>query len=267
MFEGKIAIVTGAASGIGKELARALAQRGTHVVLTDVDSQLLETTSQEIAGSTEHHTVDVTDAAAVEQVVRDTVAKHGRLDFIFNNAGIAIFGDARDMSLEDWNRLVDINIRGVIHGVAAAYPIMVAQGHGHILNTASASGLAPTPGGTGYSMTKHAVVGLSTSLRSEARRHGVRVSAICPGFIETPIFNNAKMLTKIDRQDAIDELRGAVHQPDALANAVMRGIERNKAHIVFTPFAHIGWRLYRFFPGLMERALDLTNRRNPLLPR
>jgi len=126
-FAEKIAVVTGAASGIGKELSRSLLQRGTQVVLTDVDAERLAATEAELSqvGNTESEVLDVTDADAVQRVVSDTARRHGRLDFMFNNAGIAIFGNAKDMTREDWQRLVDVNIRGVIHGIQAAYPIMV----------------------------------------------------------------------------------------------------------------------------------------------
>ncbi len=266
-FANKTAVVTGAASGIGKELSRALLKRGTRVVLTDIDRDTLDSTEKELSqlGETEAHLLDVTDADAVDSVVGEVAQRHGRLDFMFNNAGIAIFGNAKDMTREDWQRLVDINIRGVIHGVSAAYPIMIEQGSGHILNTASAAGLAPTPGGTGYSMTKHAVVGLSTSLRAEANLYGVRVSAICPGFIDTPIVQNAKMIN-IDRDQAMREFKLKFHSPVALAERVMAGAERNQPIIVFTTFARVGWLLYRMMPFAANRLLPSTLRDNPLFP-
>lgn len=267
MFSGKVAIVTGAASGIGKEISRALVARGATVVMADIDTDKLAESGRELgADKTETHVVDVTDAQGVESLVKDTAARHGRIDFIFNNAGIAIFGNARDMTLDDWNRLVDINIRGVIHGVAAAYPIMIAQGHGHIVNTASAAGLAPTPTAVGYGMTKHAVVGLSTSLRVEASMYGVKVSAVCPGFIETPIVQNAKMIN-IDREQALREFPLRLHSAEELAKAIVRGVERDQPIIVYTAFAHVTWWLYRLAPRFLLRFMQLSIRRNPMLPK
>jgi NAD(P)-dependent dehydrogenase (short-subunit alcohol dehydrogenase family) len=266
-FEGKVAIVTGAASGIGKEISRALVARGATVVLADIHAENVAAAADELGrDKTEPRVVDVTDAQAVADAVRDVVDRHGRLDFMFNNAGIAVFGNARDMTLDDWNRLVDINIRGVIHGVAAAYPLMTRQGFGHIVNTASAAGLAPTPGGTGYSMTKHAVVGLSTSLRVEASRYGVRVSAVCPGFIETPILQNAKLID-IDKEEAMRQLPFRFHSAVDLARAVLRGVERNQGIVVFTPFARFGWYFYRLSPALAQRLQVRLVRNNPLLPK
>ncbi len=264
-FDGKVAIVTGAASGIGKEIARALLARGATVALADNHAANLATAADELGRQkTEPHVVDVTDAQAVADLVRDVAARHGRLDFMFNNAGIAVFGNAQDMTLEDWNRLVDINVRGVIHGVAAAYPLMIDQGGGHIVNTASVAGLVPTPSGVGYSMTKHAVVGLSSSLRIEAARYGVRVSAVCPGFIDTPIVQNAKVI-KLDRERMLREMPVRFHSPVALAQAVLHGVERNRGIIVFSGFARFGWYFHRLSPAFMTRMLAAGARRNPML--
>src|SRR5438552_680116 len=162
-FAGKIAIVTGGASGIGRAVGAQLVRHGARVVLADINGDSARATA-EAFGAASAATVDVTDAAAVEQLVTNTVAAHGRLDYLFNNAGIAIMGEARNMTLADWTHLIDVNLRGVVNGVVAAYPAMLRQGFGHIINTASLAGLVPTPGATGYATTKHAVVGLSTSL-------------------------------------------------------------------------------------------------------
>ena len=113
----------------------------------------------------------------------------GRLDLMFNNAGITWGGDTELLTLDQWNAIIDVNIRGVVHGVAAAYPLMVRQGHGHIVNTASMAGLAAAGQITSYVMTKHAVVGLSLALRSEAAGRGVGVLAVCPTAVETPILD------------------------------------------------------------------------------
>lgn len=190
----------------------------------------------------------------MQRLVTETAATYGRLDYMFNNAGVALAGKTRDMTLADWNRLIDVNLRGVVHGVVAAYPVMIAQGFGHIVNTASAAGITPTPGLTGYATTKHAVVGLSTSLRGEAARHGVRVSVVCPGLIDTPIKDNMTLLNT-DRQALLKSIPLKLHPPEACARAALRGVERNQAIIVVTAFAKIGWLLYRLSPALMGRLI------------
>jgi len=183
---------------------------------------------------------------------------------MFKNAGVALAGEVRDMTLSDWNRLIDVNVRGVVHGVAAAYPLMLAQGFGHIVNTASAAGLGPVPGFTAYAMTKHAVVGLSTSLRGEARRRGVRVSVVCPGMINTPLVQTMTLLN-VDRAAALQQVR--LLPAERCAASVLRGVAKNQAIIVVTPFAWITWRLYRLAPALVIRLLELGASRSPVLAR
>jgi NAD(P)-dependent dehydrogenase (short-subunit alcohol dehydrogenase family) len=262
----KVAIVTGGASGIGRALAEELARNGARVVVADVNGEGARQVAADIArtGRASAATVDVTDAGAVESVVRETAVEHGRLDYLFNNAGIAIMGDARLMTLADWNRLIDVNLRGVVHGVAAAYPIMVRQRFGHIVNTASFAGLTPNPGFTGYAMTKHAVVGLSTSLRAEAAHFGVRVSALCPGVIDTPIKDAAHMLGAVDRKAVVEGLPIKMYPPAACARDALRGVVRNRPIIVVTTPAKLGWYVYRLAPRVWIRIAQSFVWRNPL---
>src|ERR1700727_785899 len=140
-------------------------------------------------GSATSATLDVTDPAAVKAAVDAVVTRAGQLDLMFNNAGIAWGGDTELLTLDQWNAIIDVNIRGVVHGVTAAYPVMLRQGHGYIVNTASMAGLTPAGQITSYVMTKHAIVGLSLALRSEAVSRGVGVLAVCPGAVETPILD------------------------------------------------------------------------------
>jgi short-subunit dehydrogenase len=196
----------------------------------------------------------VTDAGAVEKLVREVADEHGRLDFMFNNAGIAVIGDAGQMSLEHWNRLVDVNIRGVMYGTVAAYARMRTQGHGHIVNTASMAGLIPTPQFTAYAMTKHAVVGLSQSLRMEAVRYGVRVSVVCPGIIDTAMAHNAEVVGGIDRERMKKEVPVSFYPAADCARDVLHGVEKNRAVIVVTNFAKAVCTFYRLAPSA-ARAL------------
>ena len=267
-FTGKVAIVTGAASGIGRALATELAAQGARVVVADIDGDAARAAAAEIPEATAY-TLDVTDADAVARAVEETAAVAGRLDLMFNNAGIAIFGEARDMTLADWNRLIDVNLRGVVHGVAAAYPVMIRQGSGHIVNTASAAGLAPAPGAVGYATTKHAVVGLSTSLRAEAAAFGVRVSVACPGFIDTPIKHRTKLVSVAESERAalLAASPFRLHPADACARAILRGVARNQAIVTFTALARSGWWLYRLSPALMDAVARRSAATNPVLGR
>ena len=150
--------------------------------------------------------VNVRQAAGVQALVDDTVRQHGRLDYIFNNAGIGVGGEIRDLTVEHWRAAININLLGVIHGVAAAYPIMVRQRAGHIVNIASLAGVITSPGLAPYAMTKGAVVALTRALRAEAAALGVRASVVCPGFVDTAIFDNA-IGVKFDKADLLDHLR------------------------------------------------------------
>jgi NAD(P)-dependent dehydrogenase (short-subunit alcohol dehydrogenase family) len=266
-FDGRIAIVTGGASGIGAALVRALTARGAVVTIADLDEAGGKTVADEVSpggqgggrGSASVAVLDVQDAAAVSDLVSQVRTEHGRLDLMFNNAGIAIGGTVDELTLDHWNRVIDVNLRGVVHGIHAAYPVMLAQGDGHIVNTASLAGLVPGPGLAPYVATKHAVVGISLSLRAEAASRGVKVSAICPGFVDTPLLGRVNpdlpQTQASENAAALASRLGKLYQADLLAQDVLRGIERNKALIVAPRSARVAWRLGRYAPGLLMRTI------------
>jgi NAD(P)-dependent dehydrogenase (short-subunit alcohol dehydrogenase family) len=251
-FAGKQAIVTGAGSGIGAALCRALTAAGAEVVCTDIDEAAAARTAEPLGARSAR--LDVTDAAAVQRCVDDVVDRTGRLDLMFNNAGITWGGDTELLTLDQWNAIIDVNIRGVVHGVAAAYPQMVRQGHGHIVNTASMGGLTAAGQITSYVMSKHAVVGLSLALRSEAAGRGVGVLAICPAAVETPILDKGAIGGFVGREYY---LKGqgikTAYDADRLAGDTLKAIERNKALLVKPRRAHAAWLFSRLAPGLMQR--------------
>lgn len=251
-LEGKQAIVTGAGSGIGAALSRALVAAGAEVLCTDIDGDAAARTAEALGAHSAR--LDVTDAAAVQAAVDGVVDRAGRLDLMFNNAGIVWGGDTELLTLDQWNAIIDVNVRGVVHGVAAAYPLMIRQGHGHIVNTASMAGLAAAGQLTSYVMTKHAVVGLSLALRSEAAAHGVRVLAVCPAAVETPILDKGAVGGFVGR-DYFLQGQGVktAYDADRLAADTLRAIARNKALLVKPRRAQASWLLARLAPGLMQR--------------
>ena len=259
----RIAIVTGAASGIGKALASALVARGDTVVLADIDGDGAERAASELArhgpGTGTPAVLDVRDAAAVQALVDQTHEKQGRLDLMVNNAGIGVGGEASEMLLAHWDRVIDVNLHGVVHGVHAAYPIMIRQRSGHIVNTASLAGLIPAPRLTPYAMTKHAVVGLSLSLRLEAVAYGIGVTAVCPGFVDTPILDKGGPddLPKpagIERgREIARHFQPRLYSPDRLAQDILRGIDRNAALVVSPASARVAWYLRRHAPFVINR--------------
>lgn len=261
----RVAIVTGAASGIGLALSDALVRRGDLVVIADVDADGAEREAARLdargaPGAARAAALDVRDAAAVQDLVDRTVSDHGRLDLMVNNAGIGVGGEVLELTLAHWDRVIDVNLRGVVHGVMAAYPLMVAQRSGHIVNTASLAGLVPSGLLTPYVTTKHAVVGLSLSLRQEAAGKGVKVTVVCPGFTDTPILDKGgpddlpkPSLATHARQMAEHQFR-RLYDPDALARDIMRGIDRNKAMVVAPASARVAWRMQRLAPPVISRV-------------
>jgi NAD(P)-dependent dehydrogenase (short-subunit alcohol dehydrogenase family) len=251
-FRDKVAIVTGGASGIGRALCGELAHRGARVVVADLNATGATEVAVEIVrsgGTAEAQPLDVTSAEAVEALVADVSETHGRIDYLFNNAGIVVIGEERDVMLADWERVLAVNLYGVIHGVRAAYPRMLQQGFGHIVNTASLAGLTPAPTEISYTASKYAVVGLSCALRIEAADLGVRVSVVCPGLIDTAIPHHAVLRGGLDRQMVLDlAARSRPLSPDKCATVILRGVERNKAIIVVTPLAKVIELLTRISP-------------------
>ena len=260
-FQGAVAIVTGGASGIGRALSEALARRGASVVLADVQAEEAAAVAASLAASgrsASASTLDVTDFASVKRLVERVAEEHGRLDFVFNNAGIGVGGEIRDHTIDAWNRIIDVNLRGVVHGVQAAYPIMLRQRFGHIVNTASMAGLMPAPLTTSYSTTKHAVVGLSKALRVEAAGLGVRVSVLCPGVIRTPLLSGGKYgifvgaLPEREQREAALRYFGRFRPMDVglFAAKVLDQVARNRAIIVVPAWWKLLWWLDRLSPTL-----------------
>ncbi|MEK8017534.1 MAG: SDR family oxidoreductase, partial [Candidatus Parabeggiatoa sp.] len=196
-FKDKVAIVTGGASGIGRALCEALAQKGAVVIAADINSESVQQVAAAITlngGRVYPAYLDVSQADEIEKLIEKTVSQQGQLDYMFNNAGILITGEVQDMTLEDWHRLFNVNLLGVMYGTTMAYQVMVKQRFGHIVNIASLVGLIPAPMLTAYSTTKYAVVGLSTSLRAEAASLGINISVVCPGWIETGIYEASTVI-------------------------------------------------------------------------
>ena len=259
---GQVAIVTGGGSGIGEALCRELARRGTRVVVADIDGENAGRVTAAIAaggGQAEARTIDVASEPDVTRLVQDTASAHGRLDYLFNNAGIAIGGDARDLTLDHWHRVLDVDLYGVLHGIRAAYPIMARQGSGHIVNTSSAAAFFAAPGNAPYCTAKHALVGLSLSLRLEGADLGVKVSCVCPGFVRTNIYQNAQAVgMALAAGVPREQLAGpptTMMAPSRAAQLILDGVARNKALIVFPASMRWARRATYFLPGLSDRIL------------
>ena len=247
----RTAVVTGGGSGIGRALCRLLAERGAVVHVVDRDGAAAAAVVEDISrscGRAEAHRLDVTDPAALDALAGRLAP--GGVDLLFNNAGIGHAGPVAQTPLEDWQAVVDVNLLGVVHGVHAFLPHLLAQARrAAVVNTASLAGLVPVPGLVPYSATKWAVVGLSRGLDRELAGTGVRVHALCPGGVDTAIARTATL--RGPYAEAVGELaaRLARHgtSPDVVARAALDGVARGRA-VIATP------RYQVFPPWLLDRV-------------
>lgn len=261
-WKDRCALVTGAGSGIGRALAVELARRGARVFVTDLDGGTAVEVARLLGGGAASAALDVRDADRFREVVSEAIERGGRLDALFNNAGIGVSGEAVEFGPEHWRRVIDVNLYGVVNGIAAAYPVMVRQGAGDIVNIASLAGLGTAPFLAPYAASKHAVVGLSTSLRIEAAMHGVRVNVVCPAAIDTPLLDrdNPSDLPAVswrpNTRRYLTRLSGAPYPADRFAREALDAVERNQGIIVIPGRARLAWRIGRLLPKLAERTVS-----------
>jgi NAD(P)-dependent dehydrogenase (short-subunit alcohol dehydrogenase family) len=268
-LSGKVAFVTGGASGIGAALATALADGGATVWIADRQVGAAQELAQRLnsgGGQAQAVELDGRDYPSFERVVAQAVQQSGRIDYLFNNAGIGVAGEIDAYELADWNDVFDVNLRGVVHGIQAVYPIMIRQRSGHIVNTASMAGLVAAPGSASYTATKHAVVAISKVLRVEGERHGVQASVLCPGAIRTPILTGGKYgrmtMTGLSDQQMLkfwEPMRPMA--PEKFAERALRAVLRGDAIIVLPAWWKAIWYLDRISPTLSMRASRLTLKR------
>lgn len=255
-YRDAVAIVTGGASGIGRALGEELARRGCEVVLADVRREAAGEVAAKIreqGGRASAQALDVTDADAVDRVLHETLERCGRLDYMFNNAGIALNGRFEDFELSHWRKIVDINLMGVVHGTRAAHRHMSVQGFGHIVNTASFAGIFPWPTTAPYTASKHAIVGMSTALRAELADAGIRVSVLCPGTILTPMIEQGASPERWVGSYSQDKLERFFKSasglaPDVFARKALDRVARNEAMIVLPASYRMLWLLNRTSP-------------------
>ena len=257
----RTALITGGASGIGLALTRALVSAGDHVVIADLDG---DAAAKVVAGLTgpgtaEAVALDVRDGDAVAALIHRVDAERV-LDLLVNNAGIGVGGRFEELTARHWALQMDVNVMGVVHGCLAAYPLMRARGAGQILNTASMAGLLPAPGLSPDATRKHAVVGLTKSLRAEAAPHGVRVSALCPGWVNTPLLdmdNPPELASGITGgvRKLVPAMKTGKPVPASLVAAdALSGLARNKGVIVTPRAARVAWWASRLSPALVDRS-------------
>ncbi|MEI5098954.1 SDR family oxidoreductase [Streptomyces sp. PmtG] len=272
-FSGQLVlIITGAGSGIGRATAFAFAEAGARVVAVDRDAEGAARTAEmaRLVGAPEAwpETVDVSDEQAMEKLAEKVATEYGVVDVLVNNAGIGLSGAFLDTSAEDWKRVLDVNLWGVIHGCRLFGKQMAGRGQGgHIVNTASAAAYQPSRALPAYSTSKAAVLMLSECLRAELAGQGIGVSAICPGFVNTNITATARFAGVSAEEESRRQKRSARlyglrnYPPEKVADAVLRAVVRNQAVVPVTPEARGAHLMSRFTP----RALRAIARMEPPL--
>lgn len=260
-FNNKQVLVTGAASGIGQATAMAFARVGAQVWLSDLNEAGLAETAgmiREAGGSAQMLVCDVADPDSVEAMAGQVHAQIEALDILVNNAGIGSAGRFLDVSLNTWHKVIDVNLMGVVHGCQAFLPAMVKRGQGgHVVNTASAAAFFAGAEMPVYAASKFAVLGLTESLRADMASHGIGVSAICPGVINTPIVKNTIMEGAMGegdvQQKVVSFYEKRNYSPDQVADAILKAVQRN---IAVQPVSPEAWGMYlgkRLVPGLLGK--------------
>ena len=253
----KTALVTGGGSGMGRGLCQKLAECGAIVFCTDINLANAEETVKLIGNDTAiARKLDVTSLPDFEGVVGEMVAAHGRIDLIFNNAGMGIFGELRDISIAQFKKVMDLNFYGVLHGSHTAYQQMLKQGWGQIVNTSSLTGLvAMIPLVGPYGASKHAVLNYTRVLRNEARAFNIKANAVCPGYIDTPIVDALPVINAKPEwsREASKQFEPGLPVAKAV-DYILKGTAANKELIFFPRVARLILQFSRLFKGLYLKA-------------
>ncbi|AZG84376.1 SDR family oxidoreductase [Pseudomonas syringae pv. pisi str. PP1] len=223
-IQGKVVLITGASSGIGEAAARLIAAKGANVVLGARRIERLQTLAADIeaqGGSARFCALDVTDALDMQAFADFATHAFGKIDVIINNAGVMPLSPLAALNIAEWNQMLDVNVRGVLHGIAAVLPSMQAQGHGQVINISSIGGLAVSPTAAVYCATKFAVRAISDGLRQETDK--IRVTVVCPGVVESEL---ADSISDETARDAMKAFRKVALEPDAIARALVYAIEQ-----------------------------------------
>jgi NAD(P)-dependent dehydrogenase (short-subunit alcohol dehydrogenase family) len=257
---GRQVLVTGAASGIGLECARAFARRGANLVISDINATALETARAEISAMGVQclaRTCDVAREASVAEFAGAVQQAVGPIDVLVNNAGVAFLGGFEETPLAEWRRIYDINVLGIVHCIRAFLPAMrQAGGARKIVNVASLAGFAPAPNMSAYAASKHAVVGLSEVLAMELHGTGISVLVVCPGIINTAIVHvspTAPGMSTAQIQKLQQYYADEGCHPGVVAEDVVRGVERDASFLFTGPSAKLGYQAMRISRGLARR--------------
>lgn len=263
-FAEKVAVVTGAGSGIGRALASELAARGCNLALADVDSNSLESTAATLRREGLHlstHTLDVSDRESVHAFADKVLTQHGQVNLVINNAGVAVSQTIAELRYDDFEWLMGINFWGVVHGTKAFLPHLLARGEGHIVNVSSIFGIVSMPTQGAYNASKFAVRGFTEALRQELCETAIKVSCVHPGGIRTNIARSARFYQGIDgKTDAskaaarFDKL--ARTSAEQAAQSIIKGIQAGRPRILIGADARFLDHIQRLMPASYPRLLS-----------
>jgi len=257
MLNGKVVFISGASSGIGAITAKMLAERGAIPVLTGRNLDKLRETAELIKGKCAYYQMDVTNTEQVQQTVEAVIKKYGKIDILLNNAGYGKFAYLLDETVESFEQMMDTNYMGIVRCTKAVLPHMVKQGSGHIVNIASMAGKIGSAKSTGYTATKHAVLGFTNALRMEMKLMGIVVSAVNPGPIDTPFFSLADPTGSY-----VKNVSWFMMKPTYVAKMIIRVMEHKKSEVDLPKTAALGIKLYQLFPRTADRLFGgLFNRK------
>ena len=254
-FSDKISFVTGGASGIGQAICLELGCRDSVVIVADKDLKGAQETGrklEKIGKVGEAVFLDISNEQQFHDALCSVVKRYGRLDYLFNVAGISLVSEIRDIESQKWKDVIDVNMMGTVYGSKMAYDIMLRQGYGHIVNIASAAGLMAQPTTFAYTMSKHAIVGFTKCLIAEARDFNVDVTLVCPGYVQSNIFTSCE-LVNVAREDIIALVPFNPMDTAKAAAKVVHGVSKRKQIVVFPFHAKFAWALCRMFPSLSIR--------------
>ena len=257
-FPQKRAFVTGAASGLGLAICKRLAARGWRLLIADINEQRLQEadTSLRSLGATTHALVlDVSNASELGEAAALLRQQWNGVDMVFNNAGIANAGAIDELTLEDWQRTIDIDLWSVIHGCRIFTPMLKAQGGGYIVNTASSAGTLAGPEMAAYNVAKAGVVSLSETLKTELGKDNIGVSVICPTVFVTSLGETLPGARQME-SNLLKQLEQSNVTADDIVDDMMRAIARNRLYVITQTDARWGWRIKRFFPELNTRLIS-----------
>lgn len=248
----KVIVITGASSGLGKEIALEAAKAGANVVITGRNKVRLEHVMTSLAafnGKHASYVMDVNETDSVNRVIQQIYNDYEQIDVMINNAGYGLFAAINEMTVEQYEQMMNTNFLGVVRCTKAVLPIMLEQGNGHIINIASLAGMIGNAKSTSYASTKHAVLGFTNSLRMELRGKPITVSAINPGPIETPFFDQAD-----PTGNYIKNVGFMLLQPEQVARKVVQVIKTKKVEVNMPQIAGFALKLYHLCPRLIDKV-------------